>query len=54
MFAVIFETAYVTKILFTGTMAQCKVFMQNNKYVCGDDAFVQEMEPCDDTSNLLV
>jgi hypothetical protein len=53
MFAVIFETAYVTKILYTGTMDQCKQFMQANKYMCGDDAFVQEVEPCDTTSRLL-
>jgi len=53
MFAVIFETSYVTKILYTGTMGQCKAFMQNNRYECGDDAFVQEVENCDESSCLL-
>jgi len=46
MFAVIFETTHVTKTLFTGTMIECKQFMQNHKHLCGDDAFMQEAEEC--------
>lgn len=44
MFAVIFETAYVTKTMFTGTLTECKQFMRTNKHICGDDVFVQELE----------
>lgn len=47
MFAVIFETAYVTKTMFTGTMSECKQFVRNNKHLYGDDVFVQELpEEC--------
>jgi hypothetical protein len=44
MFAVIFETACVSKVLFTGTMAECKQFCRDNKHICGDDVFVQELD----------
>ena len=47
MFAVIFETSSITKTLYTGTIAECKQFMRCNKYICGDDAFLQELELCD-------
>lgn len=43
-FAVVFETAYVTKILFEGTMQECKKFIAENPEMCSDYAFVQELE----------
>lgn len=47
MFAVIFETSSLTKTLYTGTIDQCKHFMRNNKHICGDDAFLQELDLCE-------
>ena len=45
MFAVVFETAYVTKVLFTGTLKECKVYMNLNPEMCADgNTFVQELE----------
>ncbi len=45
MFAVVFETAYETKILFRGSLQECKVFMKLNPEMCADGfAFVQELE----------
>ena len=44
VFAVVYETAYVTKILFEGTSRQCGDFIRANPEICGDYAFVQELE----------
>ena len=44
VFAVVFETAYVTKILFRGTKRECSIFIKMNRELCGDDVFVQELE----------
>lgn len=44
IFAVVFETAYVTKVLFQGTKRECQIFMKMN-VVAGDDyTFIQELE----------
>ena len=45
MFAVVYETAYVTKVLFTGTLKECKVYIHLNPEMCADGfTFVQELE----------
>lgn len=45
MFAVVYETAYVTKILFQGTLKECKAYMRLYPEMCADGfAFVQELE----------
>ena len=44
MFAVVFETDYSTKILFEGTMKECKQYMKDNPEMCADFCFVQELE----------
>ena len=45
MFAVVYETAYKTEILFQGTLKECKVYMRMNPEMCADgNAFVQELE----------
>jgi len=43
-FAVVFESAYSTKILFTGTKAECKAFMRANAEMCSTYTFIQELE----------
>lgn len=44
IFAVVFETAYVTKILFEGTKMECKAYIRLNPEFCDDYVFVQELE----------
>ena len=44
MFAVIFETGYSTKILYTGTKDECKVFITMNPEMCSTYTFVQELD----------
>jgi hypothetical protein len=44
MFAVIFETDYVTRILFEGTKFECIQFMEAAPILCDDCTFIQEME----------
>jgi hypothetical protein len=43
-FAVIFETDYVTRILFEGTKFECIAFMEENSVLCDECTFIQEME----------
>lgn len=44
MYAVIFETEYVTRILFDGTFDECEDFFIANPEFCDECAFIQEIE----------
>lgn len=44
VFAVVFETEFVTKVLFQGTKEQCKQFIRKNSEMCDSCVFVQELE----------
>jgi hypothetical protein len=44
IFAVVFETGYVTKILFEGTKSECQAFINDNPEMCSTYTFVQELE----------
>ena len=44
VFAVVYETAYVTKILFRGTKRECQMYMRMNPEFCSTFTFVQELE----------
>jgi hypothetical protein len=44
VFAVVFETNYSTKILFTGTKRECQMYIRMNPEMCSTYTFVQELE----------
>ena len=44
MFAVIFETGYSTKILFSGSKEDCKTFMKLNPEQTSSYCFIQEID----------
>ena len=43
-YAVIFETEYVTRIIFEGTKYECIQFMEANPMICDECTFIQELE----------
>lgn len=44
MFAVVFETAYSTKVLFEGSKNECKQYIKDYPEMCADFCFIQELE----------
>lgn len=44
MYGVIFETDYVTRILFEGKFEECEKFFLENPLFCDECTFIQELE----------
>ena len=43
-YAVVYEGAYCTKVLFQGTKQECIEYFLDNPEICGTYVFIQELE----------
>lgn len=44
IFAVVFESAYKTAVLFQGSKSECKKYLRDNPEMCSTYTFLQELE----------